>query len=94
MMTFTIKRGKRGRPASLTATIEAESIDDDAERQFAAQYLRHCAARGLVPKGAIRVGGQVNWLTRGQDLTATAYVRDAGRKKRAARRVRARKAMA
>jgi hypothetical protein len=94
MTTFTIKRGKRGRLGSLTAAVEAERIDAAAERQFAVQYLRQCTARGLVPVGEIHVEAQVNWLTHGLDVTATAYVRDAGRKKRAARRVRTRKAAA
>jgi hypothetical protein len=82
--TFTIKRGKRGRLGSLAAAVEAESIHAAAERQFVAQYIRHCAVRGLVPKGEIHIEAQVNWLTCGLDVTATAYVRDAGRKKRAA----------
>jgi hypothetical protein len=92
--TFSIRPGKRGRLGSLTAAVEAESIDAASEREIAAQYIRHCAARGLVPEGEIHVETQVNWLTHGLDVTATAYVRTAGRKTRAVRRVRTRKAAA
>jgi hypothetical protein len=94
--TFTIKRGKQGRIGSLTAEVEADSIDAAVARQLEAQYVQHCAVLGLMPEGDVYFEAQANWLTGGLDVTATAYVRVTRRRTRKSARgsVRLRKAAA
>ncbi len=72
---FEIRRGKRGRIASLTVAVDADTPVDQAEQEIGKRLAAECARHGFGLKPEIHVEAQANWLTGGLDATATAYVR-------------------
>lgn len=72
---FEIKRGKRGRIASLRVAVDAALPVDRAERLAGDRLAAECARSGVMPDADIHIEAQSNFLTGGMDVTAVAYVR-------------------
>jgi hypothetical protein len=72
---FDIRRGKRGRIASLTVAVDRSASFDALNQQLGDRLADECARRGVTPDAEFYVEAQANMLTGGMDLTAATYVR-------------------
>jgi hypothetical protein len=88
---FDLRRGKRGRIASLTVAVDRDAPVDALNYQAGDRLVVECARHGVTPEADIHFEAQANMLTGGMDLTTAAYVRPvkAQPRRRAVRRATA-----